>query len=97
VAQTVLGVIPAVSARGRAVEILEFVQEHPPVSGWVALDDLPLAGGPGMLLEHHFVRTNAKEGLSDGDADRAIALLGGARQDTPPLPPPKSVPTVVLE
>lgn len=51
------------------------------VAQWVVLDDLDLSqahrGRDFELLRHHFVRTNARYGLSERNAEQAVQLLIG--------------------
>lgn len=51
------------------------------VAQWVVLDDLDLSqahrGRDFELLRHHFVRTNARRGLTAHNAEQAIQLLVG--------------------
>ena len=71
----------------RAQEIMSFASEHDLLASataqWVVLDDqdlpaLALAAGQeeaGALVGEHFIQTDAKQGLTEGAAGRACALL----------------------
>jgi len=53
-----------------------------PNKKWVILDDWNLdeqKSGDSPLIHDHFVRTDARVGLSDANADNALELLGGTR------------------
>ena len=60
------------TGRPRREEIAAWLAEHPEVTAWCALDDDPDAG-PLNLIE-----TDDRVGLTEANADAAIALLGGA-------------------
>ena len=55
---------------GREREITRWVEEHPEVPAWVAIDDLDLA-----LPEAHFVRTDRSRGFTAADGVRVRATL----------------------
>lgn len=59
----------------RGTEIQHWLDAHPEVTNYVILDD-----NDDMLSSHvgHFVQTDEKVGLTEQDAERAIAILGGA-------------------
>lgn len=62
----------------RHKEIRLWLKSHPPVDGFVILDD---GSDAGEGFEDHFVKTDLCVGLTDEDAARAIAILG-ARERT---------------
>ena len=74
-----------VGAAARAGEILAWLAAKTEVEVWVALDDLPLLA---HRSDGRFVQTDPAVGLTEADAARAIALLGGPADDAPSLPPP---------
>jgi len=67
----------------RAAEICEWLDRHPNVSRWIAIDDMDLLGAlvrPKQLaqasrLRGHIVRTRCEEGLTQTEADLALRLL----------------------
>jgi len=81
-----LGLAPIVSRTpdlggggdGRDAEICDWVDRHPSVKQWIAIDDMDLAGGPSptsQRLRGHFVRTEKNTGLTPKDKDLAVHLL----------------------
>jgi len=54
----------------RAMEILDYVEKHPEIKRFVAIDDMNLSEG----LEGHFVRTSHL--ITDEQCDRCIEILG---------------------
>lgn len=74
----------------REAEICEWLDRHPAVRRWIAIDDMDL-GAPGtsahtLRMRGHFVRTNSDTGLTPQDADLAIRLL--LAQSHPGCPSP---------
>jgi len=67
----------------RAAEICEWLDRHPDVSRWIAIDDMDLLGAlvrPKQIaqasrLRGHLVRTRCEEGLTQPEADLAVRLL----------------------
>jgi len=67
----------------RAAEICEWLDRHPEVSRWIAIDDMDLLGAlvrPKQIaqasrLRGHLVRTRCEDGLTQPEADLAIRLL----------------------
>jgi len=55
----------------RVFEILEYLEHHPHIRGYVAIDDMDLSKG----LEGHFVHT--RNLIKDAEADKAIEILNG--------------------
>lgn len=58
----------------RGVEIKMYLDEHTDIDNYVILDD-----DADMLLEQapYFIKTDAIEGLSEEDAEKAISILNG--------------------
>lgn len=75
-------------AERRAREISEWLQRHPDVRAWVAIDDVDLSWGDGagakntVLMRSRVVRTNAKTCLSEQNAQEAIRILCNPRRMT---------------
>jgi len=69
----------------RQAEICEWLDRHPGVARWIAIDDLdlhsdPYWGGPpptpySLRLRGHFVRTDSEEGLTPQGAEMAVHML----------------------
>lgn len=62
----------------RDAEICDWLDRHPGVVRWIAIDDIPLDSFDSphaKRLVGHFVNTRSEAGLSEQDADKAIALL----------------------
>mmetsp|Transcript_51862 Transcript_51862/g.150934 ORF Transcript_51862/g.150934 Transcript_51862/m.150934 type:complete len:398 (+) Transcript_51862:67-1260(+) len=62
----------------REVEICEWLDRHPEVGRWIAIDDMDLQASSttaAARMHGHFVRTDAHTGLVAKDADSAIQLL----------------------
>lgn len=55
----------------RWTEVRAWLDEHPEVTQWVALDDCDWRGFP----VDHFVRTDMAVGLQDADVERAVNIL----------------------
>lgn len=66
---TVIGVTPIKAYRHE--EIQAWLDAHPHVTNYCALDDVALPGH-----EDNRVRTDERTGLTDADVERAIAILG---------------------
>ncbi len=54
----------------RATQIRKWLEEHPEVASFVVIDDGDVPG-----FGERFVQTDGATGLTDADADRAIAIL----------------------
>jgi len=64
----------------REVEICEWLDRHPEIGHWVAIDDMDLESATtksAFRMRRHTVRTQAEVGLTPKDAERAISLLRG--------------------
>lgn len=63
---------------GRAEEITRWLDGHPEVTSWVALDDLDLEQGShihAQRMSGHFVRTAQEVGLTEKESAQAIEVL----------------------
>ncbi len=63
------------SQRGK--EIRKFLDDHPEITEYVVLDDIPFGDFERCGLLRNLVLTDPAVGLTDGDADRAIRILMG--------------------
>lgn len=63
------------SRRGR--EIRKYLDDHPEVTGFVVLDDIPFTDFGKYNLLEHFVNTDNDEGLTQKDVEKAILILDG--------------------
>lgn len=76
-------------AERRAREIGEWLQRHPDVTSWVAIDDVDLSWGDGVrakdtpLMKSRVARTNAEKCLSEENALEAIRILTNPPVFTP--------------
>lgn len=68
-----------ISWRLRGLEIRTYLNEHPQVTEYVVLDDLPFRDFLSNGLLANLVLTDPKEGLTDADVERAIRILTGAK------------------
>mmetsp|Transcript_21199 Transcript_21199/g.53550 ORF Transcript_21199/g.53550 Transcript_21199/m.53550 type:complete len:141 (-) Transcript_21199:262-684(-) len=62
----------------REVEVCEWLDRHPGVLRWIAIDDMDLAAGPSKeasRLRGHFVHTSSNVGLTKKDAELAVNLM----------------------
>jgi len=67
-------------ANSRDAEICDWVDKHPSIKRWIAIDDMDLTGGPTLAaqrLRGHFVRTDKNIGLTPQTKDLAIGMLTG--------------------
>lgn len=63
----------------REVEICEWLDRHPQVQRWIAIDDMQLMNPEtkeGQRMRGHFVRTDCNVGLTSKHVDLALRLLG---------------------
>jgi len=58
----------------RTFEILDYVEAHPQIKSFVAIDDMDLSVG----LEGHFVKTSHL--ITDGQCDKCIEILGALQE-----------------
>jgi len=62
----------------REVEVCEWLDRHPEVSRWIAIDDMDLQGDSteaAARMRGHFVRTNSNTGLVPLNAEQALRLM----------------------
>jgi len=80
----------------REVEICEWVDRHPEVERWIAIDDIDLQCDKtecAHRLRGHFVHTSSACGLVPGDADLALRLMAAQlRSETADRRPASSFP-----
>mmetsp|Transcript_13339 Transcript_13339/g.31245 ORF Transcript_13339/g.31245 Transcript_13339/m.31245 type:complete len:184 (-) Transcript_13339:70-621(-) len=84
-----VGVTADFGGRPREEEICQWLDEHPGVKSWIAIDDMPLDRGQSQpflrwyvpsspasaRMVGHFVKTVPEVGLTEGDVSLAISLL----------------------
>ena len=68
---------PDISWRVRGHEIRQYLSEHPQVTEFAVLDDLPFHDFMTCGLLQNLVLTNPKAGLTDADVRRAVQILQG--------------------
>merc|ERR1712110_187106 len=74
---------------GRAREIGDWLQKHPEVTVWVAIDDIDFKWADGLrvkgtpLVKYRSVRTDAQRCLNEEDAKEAIRILNSPTFFTP--------------
>tara|TARA_Y100000310_G_C20670251_1_gene809876 strand:- start:1826 stop:2356 length:531 start_codon:yes stop_codon:yes gene_type:complete len=62
--------------RARISEILLYLEEHPEITKWVAVDDMELEIGKNVADTWNFVRTNEVEGIKQsGIKDKILGYL----------------------
>jgi len=63
----------------RTDEIKDWVDHHPGVRHWIAIDDYDLAGTPKHkeIMYGHFVHTDPRVGLTEKNVEEAVAMLTG--------------------
>ena len=66
-----------ISWRWRGHEIKAYLDDHPQVTEYVILDDLPFRDFLVNGMLSRLVLTNPKEGLTDADVIRAVSILNG--------------------
>ena len=71
-----------ISWNKRGCEIRKYLKDHPEVTEYVILDDLPFPDFLANGLLGHLVLTDRKKGLTETDAERAVRILEGK-----PVPP----------
>lgn len=62
----------------REAEVCEWLDRHPGVLRWIAIDDMDLVAGPSKeatRLRGHFVHTSSNVGLTKKDAELAVNLM----------------------
>ena len=70
---------PDISWRERGHEIRRYLDEHPQVTDYVVLDDLPFRDFKDSGLLGNLVLTDHAEGLTDADVERAVKILRGEK------------------
>ena len=70
---------PDISWRSRGLEIRRFLEEHPRITDFVILDDLPFRDFLKYDLLGNLVLTDPKHGLTDTDVERAVCILNGEK------------------
>lgn len=71
----------------REVEICEWLDRHPEVTRWIAIDDMDLQSDStewAHRLRGHFVHTNPNTGLIPADAELALRLISPRRLNPGP-------------
>ena len=63
--------------RGR--EILKYLKDHPEVTAYAVLDDIPFRDFSEGDLPAHLVLTDDRYGLTDKDVERAVRILQGEK------------------
>ncbi len=63
----------------RGTEIRKYLKDHPEITEYVVLDDVPFRDFPTQGHLTHLVLTNDKLGLTQQDVDRAISILRGEK------------------
>lgn len=59
----------------RGNQIVQWVEQHPEITDWVALDDDLLDSTLGDI-QSHAIQTSAETGLRDVDVEKALRILG---------------------
>ena len=68
-----------ISWRFRGLEIRTYLKEHPQITEYAVLDDLPFRDFYSCGLLGNLVLTDPKKGLTDADVERAVKILKGER------------------
>ena len=68
--------------RSRGDEIRKYLEDHPEITGYVILDDIPFTSFDACNLGDHLILTSERRGLTQKDADEAIRKLNGDMQAT---------------
>ena len=68
---------PDISWKDRGQEIRQYLKQHPNVTEYVILDDLPFRDFLINDLLSNLVLTDPRKGLTDEDVERAIQILRG--------------------
>lgn len=80
----------------REAEICEWLDRHPEVTRWIAIDDIDLQSDStewARRLRGHFVHTNPNTGLVPADADLALRLMSPRRGYTGPATTAEQIPS----
>ena len=65
-----------ISWKLRGTEIRKYLEDHPEITEYVILDDIPFADFADDELLPHLVLTDTRLGLSDEDVRKAVTILG---------------------
>tara|TARA_B110001452_G_scaffold236471_1_gene215775 strand:- start:467 stop:997 length:531 start_codon:yes stop_codon:yes gene_type:complete len=71
----IVGITPTHGFATRSDEILHWLSQHPETEHFVALDDMDLTYPHGDSMARHFVHVDEERGLTDADAEAALACL----------------------
>lgn len=63
----------------RNEEVLFWIEQHPYVTHWIAIDDLPMP-----QLGEHYIQTSPDTGLTDANVARSIQVLTDPKYDRSP-------------
>ena len=63
----------------RNEEVLFWIEQHPYVTHWIAIDDLPMP-----QLGEHYIQTSPDTGLTDANVQRSIQVLTDPKYDRSP-------------
>ena len=66
-----------ISWQDRGLEIRRYLEEHPQITDFVILDDIPFGDFKKNGLLSNLVLTDRTKGLTDDDVERAIRILQG--------------------
>ena len=66
-----------ISWSSRGDEVRKYLEDHPDVTGYVILDDIPFTSFETCNLGDHLVLTSERKGLTAKDAEEAIRILEG--------------------
>ena len=69
-----------ISWNRRGAEISKYLEDHPEITEFVILDDIPFSDFFTGKLSDHLVLTDSGEGLTDADAAEAVQILQEADQ-----------------
>ena len=66
-----------ISWSSRGDEIRKYLEDHPEITGYVILDDIPFTSFDAYNLGDNLILTNERKGLTGRDADEAVRILEG--------------------
>ena len=73
----IYGYTDDISWSRRGTEIRKYLDDHPDITDYVVLDDLPFRDFPACNLLNHLVLTDSSDGLTEKDVTRAVKILQG--------------------